>query len=448
MGKIGLIIQREIMAKLRSKTFIIMTFIAPMLLAGFFALIIWLSVNDKAEQNILVVDHTEGQFFKDKLYGNDYITFSFTNKDLETALTDFYASDKTCILYIPPNLVEGAGGATKIFYKKAPGFAVQTDIRNQLEKILYENKLRANNIDPQVIHNAKQSVKLITEKVNEKGETAEQSTGFVSVFGFMSGAVMFIFILLYGMMVFRSVMEEKTNRIVEIIVSSVKPFQLMMGKIIGIAIMGICQFITMGLITAILSTILSTAFLGEIKKDLAVFEKQQELVHKEGTNVNLEKFDKMQDKLEVFEVLKQVENLDFVEIAICFLFYFIGGYLFYSSILAAIGSAVDAEADAQQFMAPIMMPLVAGYFICAKMMTNPEGPLAFWGSIIPFTSPIVMMARLPFGVPFYQILLSLLLLFASFIGTTWVAGKIYRTGILMYGKKVSWREITKWLFYK
>jgi ABC-2 type transport system permease protein len=344
--------------------------------------------------------------------------------------------------------VEGAGGATKIFYKKAPGFAVQTDIRNQLEKILYENKLRANNIDPQVIHNAKQSVKLITEKVNEKGETAEQSTGFVSVFGFMSGAVMFIFILLYGMMVFRSVMEEKTNRIVEIIVSSVKPFQLMMGKIIGIAIMGICQFITMGLITAILSSILSTAFLSDIKKDLQVFEKQQELVNKEGTNVNLEKFDKMQDKLEVFEVLKQVDNLDFVEIAVCFLFYFIGGYLFYSSILAAIGSAVDAEADAQQFMAPIMMPLVAGYFICAKMMTNPEGPLAFWGSIIPFTSPIVMMARLPFGVPIYQILISLVLLFASFIGTTWVAGKIYRTGILMYGKKVSWREITKWLFYK
>jgi ABC-2 type transport system permease protein len=448
MGKIGLIIQREIMAKLRSKTFIVMTFIAPMLVAGFLAMIIWLSVNDKAEQNILVVDNTEGQFFKDKLYGNDYITFSFTNKSLEDALTDFYTSDKTCILYIPNNMVDGAGGATKIFYKKAPGFAVQTDIKNQLEKILYENKLRANNIDPVVIHNAKQSVRLITEKVNEKGEHAEQSTGFVSVFGFMSGAVMFMFILLYGMMVFRSVMEEKTNRIVEIIVSSVKPFQLMMGKIIGIAILGICQFITMGLITAVLSTVLSTAFLGDIKKDLAVFEKQQELVNKEGTNVNLEKFDKMQDKLEIFEILKQVDNLDFLEIAVCFLFYFIGGYLFYSSILAAIGSAVDAEADAQQFMAPIMMPLVAGYFISAKMMTNPEGAMAFWGSIIPFTSPIVMMARLPFGVPPYQIIISLVLLFASFIGTTWLAGKIYRTGILMYGKKVSWREITKWLFYK
>lgn len=446
MGKIGLIIQREIMAKLRSKTFIIMTFLAPVLVAGFFGVVIWMSMTDKADQDILVIDET--QFFKDKLSGNDYITFSFTSKDLEKSLDGFYASDKTCLLYIPHNLLEGAGGAVKIFYKKAPGFAVQTDIRNQVEKILYEHKLRANNIDPQIIHNAKQSVKLITEKVNEKGEHAEQSTGFISIFGFLSGAVMFMFILLYGMMVFRSVMEEKTNRIVEIIVSSVKPFQLMLGKIIGIAILGIGQFITMGVLTAILSTVLSSALLGDVKKDLAKFQQQQDLVYKNGTNVDLEKFDKMQDKLEVFEMIKQAGNINYLEIAICFLLFFLGGYLFYSSILAAIGSAVDAEADAQQFMMPIMMPLIVGYIISARMMTNPEGSMAFWGSIIPFTSPIVMMARLPFGVPTHQIVISITLLFASFIGTTWLAGKIYRTGILMYGKKVSWRELSKWLFYK
>ncbi len=446
MGKIGLIIQREIMAKLRSKTFIIMTFLAPVLVAGFFGVVIWMSMTDKADQDILVIDET--QFFKDKLSGNDYITFSFTSKDLEKSLDGFYASDKTCLLYIPHNLLEGAGGAVKIFYKKAPGFAVQTDIRNQVEKILYEHKLRANNIDPQIIHNAKQSVKLITEKVNEKGEHAEQSTGFISIFGFLSGAVMFMFILLYGMMVFRSVMEEKTNRIVEIIVSSVKPFQLMLGKIIGIAILGIGQFITMGVLTAVLSTVLSSALLGDVKKDLAKFQQQQDLVYKNGTNVDLEKFDKMQDKLEVFEMIKQAGNINYLEIAICFLLFFLGGYLFYSSILAAIGSAVDAEADAQQFMMPIMMPLIVGYIISARMMTNPEGSMAFWGSIIPFTSPIVMMARLPFGVPTHQIVISITLLFASFIGTTWLAGKIYRTGILMYGKKVSWRELSKWLFYK
>ncbi len=446
MGKIGLIIHREIMAKLRSKTFIVMTFLAPVLVAGFIGVVIWMSMSDKADQNILVIDET--QFFRDKLAGNDYITFSFTSVSLDKSLDGFYESDKTCLLYIPNNLLEGAGGAVKIFYKKAPGFAIQTDIRNQVEKILFEHKLRANNIDPQIIHNAKQSVRLVTEKVNEKGEHAEQITGFISIFGFLSGAVMFMFILIYGMMVFRSVMEEKTNRIVEIIVSSVKPFQLMLGKILGIAILGICQFITMGIITAILSTVLSSALLGDINKDLDKFTKQQALVHKEGTNVDLEKFDKMQDKLEVFEVLQQAGNINYMEIAVCFLFFFLGGYLFYSSILAAIGSAVDAEADAQQFMMPVMLPLIAGYFISAKMMTNPEGSMAFWGSMIPLTSPIVMMARLPFGVPLYQILLSISFLFASFVGTTWLAGKIYRTGILMYGKKASWRELTKWLFYK
>ena len=335
-----------------------------------------------------------------------------------------------------------------MFYKKAPGFAVQTDIKNQIEKVLYEHKLKANNIDPVIIHNAKQSVKMITEKVNEKGEHAEQLTGFASLFGFLSGALMFIFIIMYGMMVFRSVMEEKTNRIVEIIVSSVKPFQLMLGKILGIAILGICQFIVMGIITTILTTVLSGTLLKDVKADLAKFQQQQQEVFKNGTNADLEKFDKMQDKLETFEILQQVQNLNFVEIAICFLLYFIGGYLFFSSILAAIGSAVDAESDAQQFMMPVMLPLMAGYFIAAKMMTNPEGALAFWGSIIPFTSPIVMMARLPFGVPFWQIALSVTLLYVSFIGATWLAGKIYRTGILMYGKKVSWKELSKWVFYK
>lgn len=446
MGKIGLIIQREIVSKLRNKTFIVMTFLAPVLVAGFFAMMIWLSMSDKADQNILVIDET--QFFKDKLVGNEYITFTFSEKKQEQALEDFYKSDYSCILYIPHNLVSGAGGAIKIFYKKAPGYAVQTDIKNQVEKVLYEYKLKANNIDPNVIHNAKQSVKMITEKVNENGEHAEQLTDFASIFGFLSGALMFIFIIMYGMMVFRSVMEEKTNRIVEIIVSSVRPFQLMLGKILGIAILGICQFIVMGIITTILTTVLSTTLLKDVKADLMKFQQQQQKVFKNGTNADLEKFDKMQDKLETFEILQQVQNLNFVEIAVCFLLYFIGGYLFFSSILAAIGSAVDAESDAQQFMMPVMLPLMAGYFIAAKMMTNPEGALAFWGSIIPFTSPIVMMARLPFGVPFWQIALSVVLLYSSFIGSTWLAGKIYRTGILMYGKKVSWKELSKWIFYK
>jgi ABC-2 type transport system permease protein len=243
-------------------------------------------------------------------------------------------------------------------------------------------------------------------------------------------------------------MEEKTSRIVEIIVSSVKPFQLMLGKIIGIAILGIGQFIVMGLLTFTLTTVLSATLLKDVKSDLMKFQKQQEQVMKTGASADLDKMDKMQDQLETFELLEQVQHINFAQIIFCFVLYFLCGYLFYSSILAAIGSAVDAEADSQQFMMPVMLPLIAGYIIAARMIANPEGAAAVWGSIIPFTSPIVMMARLPNGVPTWELVLSISVLIGSFIGMVWLAGKIYRTGILMYGKKISWKELAKWIFYK
>ncbi|MGZ4038535.1 MAG: ABC transporter permease, partial [Bacteroidia bacterium] len=430
----------------RNKTFIIMTFLGPLLIAGFVAVMIWTSMGDKTEQDILVVDETN--FFKDKLSGNDHITFSYTSDTKDQALSKFYNSDKTGLLYIPANLISGGDGFTKIFYRKSPGFAVQTYIKSQVEKILYEYKLKANNIDPLIISNARQKVRLITEKVNEKGEHAEQLTDMASVFGFASGAFMFVFILLYGMMVFRSVMEEKTNRIVEIIISSVKPYELMLGKIVGIAILGFMQFITMAIISAVLSMVLSATLLKDVNKDFAKFQAQKQEVYKNGTNMNLDKLDTMQDQQEVFEKLKQIQNFNFLEIGVCFLLYFIGGYLFYSSLMAAIGSAVDTEADSQQFTVPIMLPLIAGYVIAARMIVSAEGAMAFWGSMIPFTSPIVMMARIPNGVPAWEIVTSLLILYASFTGTVWLAGKIYKTGILMYGKKTSWSEIVKWVFYK
>jgi ABC-2 type transport system permease protein len=253
---------------------------------------------------------------------------------------------------------------------------------------------------------------------------------------------------MYGMMVFRSVMEEKTNRIIEVIVSSVKPFELMIGKIIGVALLGIIQFLIMGVISLILTTLLSTIFLKDINKEFAKFNSQQELVKKMGTNVDFTKLDNYQDKIEVFDLLKKMDALPVQLIVICFILYFIGGYLFYSSLMAAIGSAVDSEADSQQFLTPVMIPLMAGYFIAIKSMTNPDSSVAYWASFVPFTSPIVMMSRLNANTPIWELLLSLGLLYASFILTTYLAAKIYRTGILMYGKKVSWKEIGKWLFYK
>lgn len=444
MKKIRLIIGREIKSKLRNKTFLIMTVLAPLLITGFLAFIIQLSQSDNTNQQVMVID--DSKLFKDKLTGNDYISLSYSNLKLEDAVEQFTDKGYSCLLWISPNIIEGGAGATKLYFRKSPGFAFQTFIKDQMEKIIYENKLKSNNIDPNIISNSKQVIKLILEKVNDKGMPEEQSS--FGTFGFLTGALMFMFILMYGMMVFRSVMEEKTNRIVEVIISSVKPFQLMLGKILGVAILGLIQFLIMGIITFILTTVLSTIFLKDISGQLKVFKQQQEIVKLQGSNANFTQLEKFDDKLEVFDLLEKIEKINFFEVFICFILYFLGGYLFYSSIMAAIGSAVDSESDSQQFITPVTLPLMIGYLISMKTILEPDSSLVFWASIIPFTSPIVMMSRITNGVPLWELILSLTSLFASFFVTTWLAAKIYRTGILMYGKKTSWKEITKWLFYK
>lgn len=444
MSKIGLIIGRELKSKLYNKTFIIMTILAPLLITGFIGFLIKMSTSEKTDQKVLVLDETH--LFKDKLSGNDYISLSYTNRTLDESLEQFYKQGYTCFLWISPTIIEGGAGAVKLYYKKSPGFGFQNYIKDQLERIIYENKLKANNIDPDVIRNSKQSVRIIFQKVDDLGRIKEQNSfGYI---GFISGALMFVFIIMYGMMVFRSVMEEKTNRIVEVIVSSVKPFELMLGKILGVAILGVIQFIIMGLITLGLSSLLSMVFLKDASAQFKVFQEQREMVKKQGTNTDFSKLEKFDDKLELFDIMKKLNEIDFTMVFICFFLYFLLGYLFYSSIMAAIGSAVDSEADSQQFITPVMIPLMIGYFIAVKTITDPDSTTVFWGSIIPFTSPIVMMSRITSGVPLWEILLSLGILCLSFILTTWLAGRIYRTGILMYGKKTSWREIGKWLFYK
>ncbi len=336
MKKIRLIIGREIKSKLRNKTFLIMTVLAPLLITGFLAFIIQLSQSDNTNQQVMVID--DSKLFKDKLTGNDYISLSYSNLKLEDAVEQFTDKGYSCLLWISPNIIQGGAGATKLYFRKSPGFAFQTFIKDQMEKIIYENKLKSNNIDPNIISNSKQVVKLILEKVDDKGKPEEQSS--FGTFGFLTGALMFMFILMYGMMVFRSVMEEKTNRIVEVIISSVKPFQLMLGKILGVAILGLIQFLIMGIITFILTTVLSSIFLKDISGQLKVFKQQQELVKLQGSNANFSQLEKFDDKLEVFDLLEKIEKINFFEVFICFILYFLGGYLFYSSIMAAIGSAV------------------------------------------------------------------------------------------------------------
>lgn len=443
MSKVRLIIGREIRSKLTNKTFIVMTFLTPLIFIGAMCLIFWTSMPEKVEQNVLVLDETG--IFSQTLRGNDFIQLNFSDKKIEEAQAEFQDSEYTTIVQI----LKGSDGniipKARVFFKKNPGLAFRTYLRNELERIYYEQKLKANNIDPVIIANARQSVEIELTKVDENGNVSNSDS--IQLFSFAMGLIMMLFILLYGMMVFRSVMEEKTNRIVEVIVSSVKPFQLMIGKIIGVAIVGIIQFTVTAIITSVLAMVLSGIFMKDMLDMKGKFEAQNAAVMKLGTNANLQAMDDFKDNQKMFEAIDQLRQINFVEVAVYFVLFFIGGYLFYSSLLAAIGSAVDSESDSQQFMFPIMIPLMIGYFLAIKIMISPESNAVVIGSFVPFTSPIVMMARLPQGVPTWQVLTSLGILYISFIGATWLAGKIYRTGILMYGKKTSWKEIFKWLRY-
>ena len=446
MGKIGIIIWREFLVKIRNKSFIVMSILGPVLIAAFTTLVIWLPNADKTEQKILIVD--DSYIIKtSKIADNKFIQFSYSDQSFDEARKSFYKTDYTCLLYIPYNVISG-GGAVQLYFKKSPGFVTENYVKSQLEARFYEVKLATNRIDPNLIKNARAPIKLITSKLDEEGNSIETKNENLMWIGFAAGVLIFMFVLMYGMQVLRSVMEEKNNRIVEVIVSSVKPFQLMIGKILGVALVGLTQFLIWIIFSFILTTFVSAIFLKDIVKDVRTFNEQQEVVYKHGSNVNLNEMQKVETKLEAVQMVQDLAALNLPKILFCFAIYFLGGFFLYSALFAAIGAAVDSDADTQQFLTPVMLPLMLGYVMSINFIQNPQGDLAFWASIIPFTSPIAMMVRLPFDPPMWQLILSIVLLILGFLFTTWIAGRIYRTGILMYGKKVSWKELGKWLFYK
>ena len=296
------------------------------------------------------------------------------------------------------------------------------------------------------------SIKVVTKKIEEGGKETSTSTEVSFVIGFASGLLIYMFIFLYGVQVMRGVIEEKISRIVEVIISSVKPFQLMLGKIIGVAMVGLTQFIIWVVMTGVLIGLAQATLFKDIRlNDNPIVKTQQLQPGMNVTNFDLNAQTKDQEKLEnakLTQIYQDIMGRNFLLLISVFIFYFLGGYLLYSALFAAVGAAVENETETQQFILPITIPLILAFVVAQTVIQDPEGPVSFWFSIVPFTSPVVMMVRLPFGVPAWELALSMLLLIAGFIFTTWLAGRIYRTGILMYGKKVSWRELGKWLFYK
>ena len=441
MSKISLIIKREYSTRVMKKSFILLTFLTPVLMVGMISLIVFLgTIKDDKVKKIVVIDKT--QLYKDVLKNNESYIFQFSDASVdELRKQNEDESEFAAVLFISKDLSVDSTAAV-MYSDKQVNLELKTYVSGLLNKYIEQQKLAVYNIPnlKEMVDKSQTDINLKTIKWGEDGKEKEASAELALVIGMITAFIIYMFIVIYGAQVMTGVVQEKTNRIVEVMISSVKPFELMMGKIIGIAMVGLTQFLMWVLLTGAIMFGLSSAFAKDI--DMDSVKKVQEMGQMGMQSMpNDDVMSKIQD------VTIALNGLDFVQIISLFIIYFLGGYLLYASLFAAIGSAVDNETDTQQFSMPIMLPIIFAIYAGIFSAENPDGPLAFWCSMIPFTSPIVMMVRLPFDVPFWQIALSISILVLSFIGTTWMAGKIYRTGILMYGKKTTWKEMWKWLKY-
>jgi ABC-2 type transport system permease protein len=441
MNKILLIIRREYLSRVKKRSFLIMTFLTPLFFAGMYAGAIWLAINGEEmnDKKIITVIDESGQF-NGKIEDSKTLLFQYSAEDLSEVKKKFKDSEASYILYIP-SINEGAPKGIELISEKQPSMSVVSYVEKEIQKVIENEKLLASGINKEMLENLKVDITIDTKRLTDEGEE-EGNTGASYAIGFGAAFLIYMFIFLYGVQVMRGVIEEKNNRIVEVIISSVKPFQLMMGKIIGIAMVGLTQFLLWIFLTLAISGFVTSKVAGDNAKKFEQMQQSQTM----GADDEM-KNDFKEDG--ITNVIKAINTINFPLVIGTFIFYFLGGYLLYSALFAAVGSAVDNESETQQFMFPITIPLIFAFILSTSVVVNnPDGPLAFWLSIIPLTSPVVMMVRIPFGVPAWQLITSMIMLVLGFIGTVWIAGRIYRTGILMYGKKVNFRELGKWLFYK
>jgi ABC-2 type transport system permease protein len=432
MNKIGVILQREYVTRVAKRSFVIMTIMIPLLIFGFYAAIIAVAVSGSSEkQNVAVIDNDS--LFNGKIDSTSNFTFTLiTNESIDDFLQKYHQQGYGSVLYIPAFDLNNPGGIT-LYSELQIGPVAQGNIEKILNNAIENKRLLAAHIDPEKLNKVKSDISIIP-KIGKGKEFKKGSSEIAAAVAYAAGILIYITMFIYGMMVMRGVMEEKINRIAEVIVSSVKPFQLMMGKIIGIGAVGLTQFIIWIVLMFILQLFLPVIF-PSLGHTLATQAAQNP----------------GQSPGALATITEGLKYMNFGLIIFFFLFYFIGGYLMYASLFAAVGSAVSEDMqEAQQLTLPITMPIVLAFVIMTKAATDPNSGLALFGSLFPLTSPIVMMARIPYGigttVPWWQLGLSILFLILGFIFTTWLAGKIYRTGILMYGKKASWKEMWKWAF--
>jgi ABC-2 type transport system permease protein len=435
MSKLKLIIKREFVAKVRNKSFIVMTFLSPLLFVGIAVFVGYLSTM-KADQKTIAIHDETGLFVNEFKSDEEYKFLDLTPVNINVLRDSIVSESYEGLLYIP-KLNDSSAYENKIQYisNDSPSVIFIEEIEDKInEKITKQNLIKAD-LDTLAISKANSDVTLKLEKAD--GQQALKGLNEIKIgFGGAFGYLIMMFIIIYGNMVMRSVIEEKVSRIIEVIISSVKPFQLMMGKIIGTSLAGILQFIIWAILGITAMLLLSSIFDVQMGATSSIQAQEVMQTAKSGMDSDIQMY------------IKELWNLPIATILISFIIYFIGGYFLYSSFYAAIGAAVDNETDSQQFLLPIIMPLILGVYIgFFTVINDPHGTVATVFSIIPLTSPIVMMMRIPFGVPAWQILLSMIILFATFFFVVWFAAKIYRVGILMYGKKPTWKELIRWMKY-
>ena len=446
-NKILIIIQREFLTRVRKKSFIVMSILGPFLFASVFIIPMYFATMEDKELKIIAVADSS-YLMKGILPQTDYIKFTYL-ENANVNVRKLLDEDKYWgVLTISPNILNNSP-ITLYSYSQASTSTISY-IQNALYKQTIKLRLikdNASKVD-NILNTINSNVNFSTIKLNKKGEEKGEYLDLKIAVAYACGLLIYFFIFLFGSQVMRGVVEEKTGRIIEVIVSSVKPFELMMGKIVGIAGVGLAQFLIWIVLTLGIVNVTRSALAPQVSKNPTEIALSQDIMNMHKSVTSEQKTSKNNEKNEVESVFEKIQHVNFGVILGSFLFFFLGGYLLYASLFAAIGSAVDADSDTQQFVLPIVVPLILAIYVMINTINNPEGSLSFWFSMIPLTSPIVMMARIPFGVPYTQVFLSAILLIITFLTTTWIAGKIYRTGILMYGKKPSYREIWKWIKYK
>jgi ABC-2 type transport system permease protein len=453
MNKISVIIKREYITRVRKKSFIIMTILAPILMAAIIILPTALMMNQDGDFKKIAVIEDKSDLFKGVIKNTKDAEFVYLeNTKVEDLKSSFESAGYYGVLYISPELIN-TPNAIELISKKQPPIGLLQHIENSLEKEIERQKLLAFKIEnlDEIMKTIDTNVSVQTINIDSSGVAKKTSTGIAMALAYILGFLMYMLVFIFGAQVMRGVIEEKTSRVVEVIISSVKPVQLMMGKIVGIALVGLTQFliwiVLTGSIAGVLkSTMLSGVNLSEISQsvpqNMMTSGDNQPAAAQAATQATVSP-----QLLEFSKMFDSAMNQPWLLIIVSFIFYFITGYLLYASVFAAIGSAVDNETETQQFMLPVTIPIILALMVAMGTMQNPESSISFWFSMIPLTSPIVMMARIPFGVPYWQIGVSMLLMLVTFGAFVWMAAKVYRTGILMYGKKTSWKEMWKWLRY-